>query len=372
MKKTGKNLSKILKIAFAVIALTGAITTTGCKKKSTAKYTLNVGRRSDSNSIDPIIDTARHEKLFEKYGLNANFVGLPKSSMLNSVAVGKIDSSYLSILYNLNLGAHGEDVILFAGTMSGGQGVLAYKKVAEEVRDPKNWKGKTIAGQIGGTGEMVIKAVLNRDYGYVLDKDFKYKSFETDAETIAACSKGNTDVIIVSNNFVDSAIQQGYVYLYPLTELEDDFVCCRQMANGTKFKNNRDAYLAWLKAVIVAYKIYKTEPERTINLLETVSGQTKEWLYNFVYNLDKNQRRFYSPDPNYNGVKLYYETMINLGYIDTKRELSEFFDISLYAQALREIIRENPGDKVYTDLWNYFKTHNNQYPDFSRDYPESY
>ena len=360
-----KKITKTITLAFLALTVAAG---TGCKKKSTAKLSLNVGKRSDSNSIDPIIDTARLENLFEKNGLEVHFTGLPKSSLLNSVAVGKIDSSYLSILYNLNLGAQGEDVILFAGTMSGGQGVLAYKGVADEVKNPKNWKGKTIAGQIGGTGEMVIKAVLNRDYGYVLDKDFKYKSFETDAETIAACSKGNTDVIIVSNNFVDSAIKQGYVYLFPLTDLEDDFVCCRQMANGTKFKNNRDAYLAWLKTVIEAYKIYKTEEKRTIDVLEKDSGQTREWLHNFIYDLDKNQRRFYSPDPNYNGVKLYYDTMIKLGYIETNRELPEFFDISLYAQALKEVIKENPNDPVYKDLWDYFLAHNNQYPDFEKNY----
>ena len=140
------------------------------------------------------------------------------------------------------------------------------------------------------------------------------------------------------------------------------------MANGTKFKNNRDAYLAWLKTVIEAYKIYKTDEKRILDVLEKDSGQTREWLYNFIYDLDKNQRRFYSPDPNYNGVKLYYDTMIELGYIETKRELTEFFDISLYAQALKEVIKENPDDPVYKDLWNYFLTHNNQYPDFEKNY----
>ena len=369
MKKKIKKIG--IKLLVVCVLSVVPVLIMSCSKKQTAQYSLNVGRRSDSNSVDPIIDTAAAEGLYEKYGLSVNFVGLPKSSLLNSVAVGKLDSSYLSILYNLNLGAHGEDVILFAGTMSGGQGVLAYSKVADEVKDVKNWKGKVIAGQIGGTGEMVIKSVLNRDYGYTLDTDYTYKSFETDSDTIAACSKGNTDIIIVSNNFVDAAIQQGYVYLFPLTDLEDDFVCCRQMANGTQFKKNLDAYLAWLKADINAYKIYKTEQNRTIDVLEKRSGQTKEWLYNFIYNLDKNQKRFYSPDPNYNGVKLYYDTMLKLGYIDTNRDLTEFFDISLYAQALREVIAEYPDDPVYKDLWAYFIRHNNQYPNFSKDYPET-
>lgn len=368
MKKNPKKLVFALIISLVVFA---TLACSGKPKTTATKYSLNVGRRSDSNSVDPIIDTAGQEHLFEKYGLSVNFVGLPKSSLLNSVAVGKIDASYLSILYNLNLGANGEDVILFAGTMSGGQGVLAHKKVVDEVKDPANWKGRIIAGQIGGTGEMVIKSVLNREYKYVLDTDYKYKSFETDAETITACAKGGADVIIVSNNFVDAAIQQGFVYLFPLTDLEDDFVCCRQMANGTHFKNNREAYLAWMKTVISAYKIYKTEPARVTKTLEKLSGQTESWLYDFIYNLDKNQRRFYSPDPNYNGVKLYYDTMINLGYIETERELPEFFDISLYAQALREVIEEYPDEQIYKDLWAYFVTHNDQYPNFKQDYPET-
>ena len=143
------------------------------------------------------------------------------------------------------------------------------------------------------------------------------------------------------------------------------------MANGTHFKNNREAYLAWMKTVISAYKIYKTEPARVTKTLEKLSGQTESWLYDFIYNLDKNQRRFYSPDPNYNGVKLYYDTMINLGYIETERELPEFFDISLYAQALREVIEEYPDEQIYKDLWAYFVAHNDQYPDFYKNYPKT-
>ena len=362
-------MKKIIRSFEVAVIMFVLFTASGCKEKTSAKYTLSVGRLTNTVFIDPIIDTAKEEKFFDKYGLSVNFVGLPKSSMLNSVAVGKLDASYISVLYNLNLGAQGEDVVLFAGTMTGGQGVLAYKKVAEEVRDTKNWKDKTIAGTVNGTGEMVIKAFLNKNYGYVLDKDFKYKSFDAEPDIIAASSKGTTDIIIVSNNFVDAAIQQGYVYLFPLTDLEDDFVCCRQMANGTNFKNNHDAYLAWLKACLDAYKIYKTEPEKVVALLEKGSGQTKDWLYGFFYDLDKNQRRFYSPDPNYNCVKLYYDTMIQLGYIETERELSDFFDISLYAQALRETIAENPDEQLYKDLWTYFVAHNDQYPNFKQDYP---
>ena len=83
-----KKITKTIALAFIALAITAG---TGCQKKSTAKLSLNVGKRSDSNSIDPIIDTARLEKLFEKNGLEVHFTGLPKSSLLNSVAVGKID-----------------------------------------------------------------------------------------------------------------------------------------------------------------------------------------------------------------------------------------------------------------------------------------
>lgn len=363
-----KNLSKLF--LFCAIALS-VFMTFGCKEKVTTQYKLNVARASDQTFVDPIIDTSDAEKLFEKYGLTVNFVGLDRTTLLNSIPVGKNDMSFTSILYNLNLGAHGEDVILFAGTMSGGQGVLAKKNVAEEVKDVKNWKGKTIGGTIGGTGEMVVKAYLNNVYDYVLDTDFKYKPFDAESEIVSGSIKGNVDIIIISNNWVDTAVQQGFVYLFPLTDLEDDFVCCRQMANGTNFKNNRGAYLAWLKANINSYKIYKTEQDKVLGILEKKSGQTTQWLYDYMYDLKKNQRRFYSPDPNYNGVKLYYDTMIKLGYVETQRELPEFFDISLYAQALREVIEEYPAEQIYKDLWAYFVAHNDQYPDFYKNYPKS-
>ena len=164
-------MKKWVKNAGVVVVFFVSFFLFGCKeKKAESKYVLTLGRSTETVYADPVIDTAFSENLFEKFGLKVNTVKLSKSALLNSVATGKVNASHNSVLYNLNLGAHGEDVILYGGTMTGGQGLLANKKVADEVRDVKNWKGKTIAGQVGGTGEMVVKTFLSNEYDYILDK----------------------------------------------------------------------------------------------------------------------------------------------------------------------------------------------------------
>ena len=75
------------------------------------------------------------------------------------------------------------------------------------------------------------------------------------------------------------------------------------------------------------------------------------------------------PDPNYNGVRNQYETCIEQGFVKTPRPLQDFFDISVYADALKAVIEENPDEQFYKNMWKYFVAHNDHYSDFDKKYP---
>ena len=90
-----------------------------------------------------------------------------------------------------------------------------------------------------------------------------------------------------------------------------------------------------------------------------------------IYNKEQTADVSFNPDPFYNGVLSQYAICIEHGYINEKhRELQEYFDISAYADALREVIKENQDDQFYKDMWTYFVEHNNKYPDFDKNYPK--
>ena len=89
---------------------------------------------------------------------------------------------------------------------------------------------------------------------------------------------------------------------------------------------------------------------------------------NYIYDRSKNADKYFNPDPNYNGVLAQFKSMIRLGYTPGARELHEFFNISVYASALKEILQEYPGDPYFTGLKDLFLQNNNQYPDFEKTY----
>ena len=363
-------ISTIGKLAFIICVLSMVLCSCSKDKKDSKYLSLLIGKDASSNTIVPINEIAVAKGYVEKYGLKVKFQPVARSGLFESVALGKLDASTQDIMANLSLGARGGDVVLYGGTMAGGQAVMAYKDFAAIADDVNNWKGRTIGCLMGGTSEMISKRALLEIYGLDPEKDVHIKLFDSYESLLAGASKGVIDVALMFNSYVDTAKKLGLVYLFPVTDWKEDFVCCRQMAYGKKFRENNEPYKRWLKALILSYKDYRYDEEETKALLNKVTGQDVAWLHSTIYDRETTQNLSYNPDPNFNGVKEYYETMLKYGILKSDRPITDFFNISLYAQALKEVIQEFPDEQIYKDMWTYFVKHNNQYPGFDSDYPE--
>lgn len=366
-------LSKLGKVGIIFVCVWAMLICSCSKNKNKDDkeyYSLLIGKDAASNSLVPINELSVAKGYVEKYGLKVKFQPVARSGLFESVALGKLDASTQDVMANLSLGARGGDIVLYGGTMAGGQAVLAYKDFAELAGDVNNWKGRTIGCLMGGTSEMISKRALLEIYGLNPEKDVHIKLFDSYESLLAGASKGVIDVALMYNSYVDTALKLGLVYLFPVTNWKEDFVCCRQMAYGKKFHENSEPYKRWLKALILSYKDYRFDEEGTLELLNKVSGQDIAWLRSTIYDKKTTQNLSYNPDPNFNGVKEYYETMIKYGILKTDRPITDFFDISVYAQALREVSKEFPEEPLYKEMWTYFRKHNNQYPGFDSDYPE--
>lgn len=364
-------MKKISGKMFAVLAagITVAVICTGCAKKTAEKkLSLNVGKFTSNSMLNPLIEIAMSRGYYDEYGLDVNVNNVDRSGAFESLSIGKIDVTYSEIIPELSYGAQGSDVTIFAGTLSGGMAVMANKTVAEEVRDIHNWKNKTIGVKLLSTSEMISKNVLQTQYGFKIDEDVKYKFFDGDESLLAATTKGAVDVAFVSSNYVDSATAQGAVYLFPETTLKKDYVCCRHTANGTNLQKNRDAYVALLKGEIRAYKDYLTDEKGAVAAVVKSSGQTEDYVKRYIYDKETSQNTSYNPDPNYNGVEGVYSVLLGWNYVKSQRPLNEFFDISVYADALKAVIKQFPDDTFYRNMWGYFTANNNLYPDFSEKY----
>ena len=114
--------------------------------------------------------------------------------------------------------------------------------------------------------------------------------------------RGDVDIAFISANWVETAVAQGMIYLYPETTVQKDYVCCRQTANANALRKKREAYKALLKGEIRAYKDYLFDAEGAVNSIVRATGQDYDYIYRTYYDTVTSQDTRYNPDPNFNGV----------------------------------------------------------------------
>ena len=340
----------------------------GCSSKKKASLPELKLSNVLSSNYTPVVYLSAEDGLAEKHGV------VPKieyNEGIEPVITGKCDGRLNNLVATLVAAGNGADIVLFAGTMSGGHMLYANKNVAEELKNLDNWRGHTIGTRIQITPQLVISAWIKEKFG--IDSDTVFKYYDSDPAAITACAKGEVDITAVYYSQIETAESQGLVPLFELVEIAPDYACCRQTANGAKLRSDRNLFVAWTKGLIEAWKVYNTNHDEAIKVIKKVTRQDEQWVFNHIYDKDLTAHISFNPDPYYNGVLGQYEVCIDKGYINKEkaRALPDYFDISVYADALREVIKENPDDQFYKDMWAYFITHNNKYPNFDRDYHAS-
>lgn len=368
---------KIMVFAVLAVALASVLTACGSskiEKQEEGSYSLVLGASGDSALTNPLVQLADEKGYFKDYGLTISTVKLENAGavMYDSLSIGKIDTAYAQMIPPISYGAQGYDVTLIGGVLSGGMVAVTRPELYDELVDLNNWEGHTIGVIQMSTSEMVTRYVLENEYGYDLDADLTYTMIEDYPSISLGVEKGNIDIGFISSTYVEGAIDEGLVVLTYLDDIMKNYVCCRQSAYSKNLEVNREAYVAYLKGQIKAYKDINDDEEGTTKSLSAATGETEDYIYNYVYDYDASAHRTYNPDPNYNGCNAIYKTLLEWKYVESDLELSDFYDLSVYADALKEIIEENPDDDFYKDMWEFFKENNNEYPDFNSLYGEDF
>ncbi len=371
-------MRKLCKKVFA-IGLIGALTAasiTGCGKKSEggASHTLNVAFSGDAALVNPLVQIAEEKGYFEERGLEIVSTKLENNGavMYDALSVGKVEAAYQQAVPPISYGAQGYDVTLIGGVLSGGMVAVVLPENYDELSDINNWRGHSIGVIQMSTSELTTRNALKKNYGIDVDSEIEYVMIEDYPSISLGVQKGNVDIGFIGSNYVESAESMGLKVLTTLYDIEEGYVCCRQSAYSGKLASDREAYVIYLEGQILAYKDINTDSEGTIRSLVAETGESEAYVEEYVYDLDKNANRTYNPDPNYNGVEGLYEEMLEQKYVESDLTLDQFYDISVYADALKNIIRENPEDGFYQDMKTYFLEHNDEYPDFETIYGDSF
>ena len=365
-------------IAVLIITVLTGIFLGGCGNKAAeakgenGAYTLNLGASGDAALNNPLVQLADEKGYFAENNLKITQTKLENSGavMYDALSVGKIDAAYAQVVPPVSYGAQGYDVTLIGGVLSGGMVCVTLPEKYDELKDISNWKGHSIGVVQMSTSELTTRNAL-KDYGLTAD-DVTYVMIEDYSSIALSTAKGNVDIGFISSNYVDQALEAGCVVLTTLYDIKKDYVCCRQSAYTKNLEQNRDAYVHYLEGQIRAYKDIKTDEEGTIKSLVKATGESEDYIFTYIYDVEGSAHRTYNPDPNYNGVQGLYDIVLEQKYVESDRTLDQFYDISLYADALKKVITDNPNDEFYLEMKAYFLENNNQYPGFDGKFGETF
>lgn len=369
-----KIYSRTAALLLAAAITTGSAVSCGEKKSGETAHSINIATSGDAPLVNPLVQLAEENGYFEEYDLSVEYskLGNPGAEMYDALSVGRVEAAFAQAVPPISYGAQGFDVTLIGGVLSGGMFAVTRPENYDELSDISNWVGHSVGVIQMSTSELTTRNAFKHDYNIDPNADIKYVMIEDYPSISLSVQKGNVDVGFISNNYVDSALDQGLVVLTELYDIKKDYVCCRQSAYSQKLNEDRDAYVAYLKGQIKAYKDLYTDHESAKKSLVKATGETEQYIEDYIYDVAKSGHRTYNPDPNYNGVQGLYEIMLEQKYVESDLTLDQFYDLSVYADALKEVVAENPGDSYYTDMIDYFKANNNEYPDFDNIYGDSF
>lgn len=316
------------------------------KKEEKQFDTLTVVLPANAIGI-PIVYLAKEKGYFEEEGLRPEFVTVTATNTIEPLSIGKVDVTLQGIIPGLSYAAQGADVKVFAGTASGGNYVFCRPENAEKYQDLANWEGIKFGTIRLSTTEIVTRSALSR----AGVSDVTYVEIDQMPNIVEAVRKGAVDIGSAPAEFSQSLKDMGLTTLFTLTTLTPEYVCCREVAYSKSLETKREAFVKFLKAQIRAYKDLTQNPDETVSILAKASSQSEEFVRDVIYNLDTNGDRSFNPDPNLNGIQDVYQTLKDLDYIEKSGiEVQDVVDITIYKDALDDIIKRFPDEAIYREL----------------------
>jgi len=144
------------------------------------------------------------------------------------------------------------------------------------------------------------------------------------------------------------------VEVYNTVQLFPFHPCCRVITTKAKLAQNREKYVRFLKAIIKSHEFFVKNPKAAIQIVQKTTGYTNEEVSlsltnaNFILN----------PDPLKNGFVKFWKMMIDTGYIKSDLNINDFIDTTVYEDALKSLMKEEPQNDYLKFMMKQFKEQN--------------
>ena len=304
---------------------------------------------------------AKEEGFFEDEGLDvslSNFDG--NTDIVMSVASGKLDAAAIGSTSSIAYISQGADLQIIGGIMKEGHALVVKPELVKDV-DPKDYslellKGKTIANVDKGITDIVYRYVFEHNLGWEIGKDVYFENMQSAGlETLL---NKDIDAVTVYTPFRAIAEQKGYVILDYSGQNEpfNDHPCCRNLASKTLIEEHPERYVAYLRALIKAYKFYQENQDKTCKDIAKYCDTDLDIIKGETYGKYISS----TPDPETKAVWVWYDALLSGGYIE-EFDLESAINTDLYKQALEEISAEEPEEQFWKDMQDHFEEYNVNY-----------
>ncbi len=299
---------------------------------------------------------AKEEGFFEEEGLNVTLTQFSNANeMVTGLESGKLDVAFIGSVPALTFQSSGHDLTIFGGAMTNGHGYVIKSQYTEGLKD---WdvsilKGKNVASVKNSVQDAELQILLknaNIEIGEGEDQ-VNIVYFESQKDAYNALQNDTIDASSVYSPYASLAQSQGYEIVYRCSEepaLQNQ-PCCRQVAPTEALAKYPNAYNAFERALIKAYKFSIENEEQTIKDIKVYIDIEEDFIRTEVYGGYGTS----VPDPDKKGTVALKDSIVALGYT-ADYDIEALYNIDIYDKALNSLLEENPDDEVYNTLKDHF------------------
>lgn len=308
-----------------------------------------------------------------------NLGGMDALTAINS-ADGNLDILTTGFVADLQAIGSGYDLTVIGGTAVEGGAIITKKGNADQYKDAGTILNfDAIKSAKLGLQRNEAAWVITRQY--LLDNgvaEDEIKAIEDEATGNIAYYADQTAVAqAVQKDEVNLAfLPLEYALLYAdaydlevvakAGDLQENYVCCREVTSKARLADKKDAFVAYEKARIRAFEYYKqgetddSVRQDVVNIVASWSGKETDYVDTYLYGgVTK-----YATDPNTAGIVKYVEAADNSGLLQSSGidfatyDIKQNVDASAYGQAITELAQENPDNAFYASLLEQYNTDN--------------
>ena len=189
--------------------------------------------------------------------------------------------------------------------------------------------------------------------GFKEGVDYKVKDYKTDGESVNALLHGEID-LLASNppDDIEFTKRHPEFGIFPLSQLNLNLPCCRQVVTRENLKRNRDKYVRFERAVIRAQRYLTEHPDESIEILakflKMPEGTVRTIFQRPGFQLYAN--------PNVKGSKVFADVMSQRLGKAKVGDMRESVDTTVYEEALLGLVKEDPSPAYNEMLVRYRAT----------------